>query len=268
MESNDYAVFIISHGRPECRTYNKYLGGENCYIVCDDEDETLPEYQRRYGDKVIVYHRDEYIQKTDWQFNQVKRNHSVYPRNACYDLAKKIGRRYFFVVDDDMKVAPAIRSISEGELKSYRPKDLYKVLGAYVEFMRGTDIAIVGVGGSGDFIGGAAAITQRPIAYTLQNFYLCDVARPVEFKSLWVDDYTASVLGWMQGKMTIVPKMVMAVFSVGENSTADYVNDYSYNFAPVVLAPASIRLYRKHGKFENWLQSNYFPVIIDERWKK
>ena len=43
MESNDYAVFIISHGRPECRTYNKYLGGENCYIVCDDEDEALQE---------------------------------------------------------------------------------------------------------------------------------------------------------------------------------------------------------------------------------
>lgn len=153
MKNDGYCVFIISHGRPECRTY-KILGKlPCCYIVCDDEDEQLGEYQKRYGDHVIVFNREKYVQTTDWGFNKVKRNHAVFARNAVYDLARELGFRYFFVVDDDLR-SVAIRYWGMEGKGSYKPKNIGLVLDAYVEFLEKSRASVVGIAGGREFIGG------------------------------------------------------------------------------------------------------------------
>ena len=49
MRHNGFVAFILTHGRPDrVLTYEKlrkhgYTG--KIYIVCDDEDKTLPEYR-------------------------------------------------------------------------------------------------------------------------------------------------------------------------------------------------------------------------------
>lgn len=66
MRHNGFVAFILTHGRPDrVLTYEKlrkhgYTG--KIYIVCDDEDKTLPEYRKRFGD-VLVFSKSE-IAKT------------------------------------------------------------------------------------------------------------------------------------------------------------------------------------------------------------
>ena len=57
MRHNGFVAFILTHGRPDrVLTYEKlrkhgYTG--KIYIVCDDEDKTLPEYRKRFGDVLV-----------------------------------------------------------------------------------------------------------------------------------------------------------------------------------------------------------------------
>ncbi|MFQ7049208.1 MAG: hypothetical protein ACLRR1_11145 [Alistipes shahii] len=59
MRHNGFVAFILTHGRPDrVLTYEKlrkhgYTG--KIYIVCDDEDKTLPEYRKRFGDVLVFF---------------------------------------------------------------------------------------------------------------------------------------------------------------------------------------------------------------------
>lgn len=45
----DFAVFIITHGRPQKQPTYDFLKSPNTYLVCDNEDDTLEEYKERFG---------------------------------------------------------------------------------------------------------------------------------------------------------------------------------------------------------------------------
>ena len=65
---NDYAVFIISHKRPEVKTLEtlKKLGySKDYFIVVDDKDPTIPQYQELYGDHVLIFSKEELIKEED-----------------------------------------------------------------------------------------------------------------------------------------------------------------------------------------------------------
>jgi lipocalin len=56
---DDFAVFILTHGRPEkVFTLNSLKAGNysgKWYIVIDNEDDTEDEYRRLYGDRVLQF---------------------------------------------------------------------------------------------------------------------------------------------------------------------------------------------------------------------
>lgn len=65
-------IYIISKGRPQCKTAEtltrlKFPG--KWFIVCGNNDETLEEYKRRWGDKVIVFDWFDEVKKTDFLDN-------------------------------------------------------------------------------------------------------------------------------------------------------------------------------------------------------
>lgn len=95
MRHNGFVAFILTHGRPDrVLTYEKlrkhgYTG--KIYIVCDDEDKTLPEYRKRFGD-VLVFSKSEIAKTFDEGDNFGDRRAIIYARNACFELAQQIGR--------------------------------------------------------------------------------------------------------------------------------------------------------------------------------
>jgi hypothetical protein len=104
---NDFAVFILSHKRPNNPTYNSlkisnYTG--NYFFILDDLDPTISEYEKMHGkEHILIFNKKEVAKRLDLMDNFEIWNSGMYARNACFDLAKKIGITYFFVLDDDYK---------------------------------------------------------------------------------------------------------------------------------------------------------------------
>lgn len=101
-------LYIISKGRPQCRTaqelQNINYEGE-WFIVCGNNDETLPQYIERWGkDKVLVFDWHEEIKKTDvmdnFGFERMPSGASPV-RNAVFDFSRARGEKRHWQMDDD-----------------------------------------------------------------------------------------------------------------------------------------------------------------------
>lgn len=101
-------IYIISKGRPQCKTAEtlqniNYEG--DWFIVCGNNDETLPEYIKKWGeDKVLVFDWYEEIKKTDVMdnFGFEKMPSGAAPvRNAVFDFSRARGERRHWQMDDD-----------------------------------------------------------------------------------------------------------------------------------------------------------------------
>ena len=95
----------MSKGRPQCKTAKllkklKYPG--EWFIVCGDNDETIPEYQQNYGvDKVLIFDWKKYFNKCDFMDNTKSLSGAIPARNAIKDIAKKRGENRHWQWDDD-----------------------------------------------------------------------------------------------------------------------------------------------------------------------
>jgi len=102
---DDFCAFILTHGRPDkVITYDTlkkagYTG--KIYIVIDDEDKTEAQYRKRFGDKVLQFCKADIAKQIDEGDNFNDRRAIIYARNACFDLAKQVGCKYFIELDDD-----------------------------------------------------------------------------------------------------------------------------------------------------------------------
>lgn len=102
---NKFCIFIISHGRPNNLLTLKTLKKAGCelpiYIVIDNEDKKIEDYQNKYGDLVYVFDKKYYASLVDQYDNFENRRTTTHARNFCFDLAKNLDYEYFLVLDDD-----------------------------------------------------------------------------------------------------------------------------------------------------------------------
>lgn len=105
IKNESFCVFIISHGRPDkiitLRTLDRAGYTGPVFIVCDSEDNSLDEYRRNYGDKLLVFDKPYYASLVDSCDNFQNRRTTTHARNACFDIAREKGFTYFLVLDDD-----------------------------------------------------------------------------------------------------------------------------------------------------------------------
>lgn len=133
---SDFALFILSHKRPENPTYKtlmkcNYSGP--LYFVVDDLDPTIPEYQKLYGkDKVLIFNKEKVAKRIDFMDNWVITAIDTYARNSCFDFAKKLGVKYFLILDDDYD---SFRYRFPGE-SSVQVKHMNEVIYTYVDYVR------------------------------------------------------------------------------------------------------------------------------------
>ena len=96
MRNSNFVAFILTHGRPDrVLTYDKlrkhgYTG--KIYIVCDDEDKTLPEYRKRFGD-VLVFSKAEIAKTFDEATISATAGQSSTPAMLASNWPGKSGRR-------------------------------------------------------------------------------------------------------------------------------------------------------------------------------
>lgn len=281
----DYAVFILTHGRPHNQiTYNTlkkcgYTGA--VYFVIDNTDSTADEYKKLYGDKVIVFDKHEWAKKTDTMDISGRMDVVVYARNAVYEIAKNLGYRYFVVLDDDYKDFEHLYS-EDGKLKTVTPKDIGKVFEASFQFLISSGINCYGWMQGGDFIGGGNNNRVRDrVVRKVMNTYFCDTEKPVVFRGTIDEDMVMSLEQGLHGGV-ILSSCDMSIIQMQTQKQPGGLTDaylhfgtYVKSFYAVMMNPSCVKVaemgdpisgnYRIHHRVR---YDRSAPMIISDRYRK
>lgn len=281
----DFCVFILTHGRPDrVHTYDTlmkagYTG--KVYIVIDDEDKTAEGYRKRFGDKVLQFCKAEWAEKTDEGDNFQHRKAIVYARNACWDLARQVGCRYFCQMDDDY-TAFELRHDSKYRPCSPRVKStIGEIFLLMLEFYEKSNALSIAMSQGGDHIGGGKSVPVPRLSRKCMNSWFCNVEKPIKFVGHMNEDVSAYVTYGHRGQLFLTvfqSKLVQKPTQTTPGGMSDlYLSSGTYqkSFYTVMANPSCVQIgamgdprggtYRIHHKI-NW--PNAVPKIIREEHRK
>lgn len=283
--NKNYAVFILSHGRPDnVITYETlrrcgYTG--KIFIIVDDEDKTINEYKKRYKNEVIVFSKAAYANKFDIMDNFSGNKVIVFARNACYDIARKLKLDYFFEYEDDYTNFQ-YRFIDGDALRGRTIRKLDEVLDLMIDCLNDTKATTIAFSQGGDFIGGAGAFKQNIFKRKAMNSFVFKVnVNPnddVLFIGRMNDDVNTYLTQGKVGKLFFQTANLNLVqlttqSNAGGNTEAyKSFGTYVKSFYSVIAEPSCCKIdlmgrinKRIHHKIK-W--NNAVPKIINESFKK
>lgn len=284
-EQIKYAVFILTHGRPNLQHTADSL--RKCgytgpiYFVCDTDDKTANELEAKYPGQVVKFSKAEWAEKTDTMDTFNRMDVVVYARNAVFEIAKGLGYKYFVVLDDDYRNYEH-RYLEGGKLKTVTPSDLGKAFEASFRFLIDTGILAYGWEQGGDFIGGGAngRFLER-VTRKIMNTYFLDADRPVVFSGTLNEDMVASLYHGMKGDVIISScDMAIQQFKTQQQSgglTDAYLHYGTYvkSFYALMMNPSCVKVammgdpisgnYRIHHRVD---YGRMAPCIISDRYRR
>lgn len=280
-----YAVFILTHGRPDkVITYKTlkrsgYTG--DVYLICDDEDKTLEKYKKTYGDKVIVFKKSDYEGRFDKMDNFAGNKVIVYARNACYDIARQLGLDYFFEYEDDY-TGFYFRKFDGDNLRAIKVSDLDKLLGSVIECLDNTGALTIAFSQGGDHMGGVRTFHNIHLKRKAMNSFVFKVNKDpkddLKFIGRMNDDVNAYLSQGKVGKLFFqtgyVSVVQLATQSNSGGNTEAYKDSGTYvkSFYSVMVAPDCCKIAlmgsanrRMHHKIK-W--EHAVPKILPQGCKK
>ena len=276
---NECAIFILSNGRPDkVKTYDylKESFSGDVYILCDDQDETLPAYKDKFGSKVIVFNKDEWVKKSDPMDNFNSKKSVLYARNAVFEIAAAMGYRYLVMADDDIKDLQ-FRYEQDGKLLAKPVSNLDKVIDYIVQLMNTTAISYFSFGTDKNFIGGVQNKNfQKKVIDKVYNFIICKSGQQHSYKGIMNEDEIHNVISLSTGvllKSLTAIQIVMEPVGKGEtggNSETYKENGYySYtrNFYPIIACPFLELKPNSKGFIFGADRNLYTPKILAEELK-
>ena len=282
MGSDKFAVFILTHGRADnvitVKTLKKCGYTGKYYIVIDDEDDQEEKYRKIYGDRVVQFCKKDIAETFDTMDLSEDRRTIVFARNACFQIAKTLGIRYFLELDDDYTDFQ-FRWKSERHLLIEQVKNLDRLFSAMVDFLKDTKADTVALSQGGDFIGGAGnSRVQQEILRKAMNSFFCDSEKPFKFIGRINEDvntYTRlGSTGWLG--MTVTKCMLTQKQTQANKGgmSGVYLDSGTYlkSFYTVMLMPSCAKVCemgdtsRRIHHLVSW--DNCVPKILNEKWKK
>lgn len=274
------AIFIISHERVErVETFDTlkkcgYTG--DIFVVVDNEDSMLDAYQKRFGDALLVFDKQFYINKTDTLENDKLRASPVYARVAVEDFAQQMKLDAFGMFDDDVKNlryrwqdGDVIRSLT-------LTQNLDKVFDLYFNYIIDSNIATTSFANVLLYVGGASGIEDR-IAKNREMYqiHLRNSNFPYEWKSVVNDDAVTELSYHRQGYfLWSLPFIVfdspkMNTLPGGMKKVYDSLSDFRRAFFATVALPSVCKPVLSKG---NWVigrdKKASYPCLISSRYKK
>lgn len=279
---DDFAAFILTHGRPD-RLYTLdtlkgagYTG--KIYIVIDDEDDTEPEYRKRYGDKVVQFCKLDIAKTFDVGDLSQERRTIVYARNACFEIAKKLGLKYFLELDDDY-TSFEYRYIRGDKLMVRKCKQLDRLFESMVNFLDDTKALTVAMSQGGDFIGGAKSKRYREkVTRKAMNTFFCRTDKPFTFVGRINEDVNTYTTLGMKGELILSITDASIVQKQTQSNTGGMTDAYldmgTYlkSFFTVMYCPSCVKVGAmgdKHMRIHHHIDwRRCVPKILNERYRK
>lgn len=284
--NNDFAVFILTHGRPDNIITLNTL--KNCgytgkiYLIIDNEDKRANEYFEKYGRSMVIqFDKKKYADDCDECNNFDERRTITMARNACFNIAKEIGITYFIELDDDYTAfdyrIDTNSTENRGDIKPI--KNINKVFDSLLNYYKQTNFKSIAFAQGGDFIGGInnGKGSYRFSKRKCMNSFICSTDRPFKFIGAMNEDVnTYTTLGSRGNLFFTIP--FISLTQKETQSQAGGISDmylkygtYCKAFTTVMNMPSSVKvtmMSSKHSRLHhkiNW--NNTVPKIISEKYK-
>jgi hypothetical protein len=281
---NDFVAFILTHGRPD-KVYTidalrnaGYTG--RIVLVIDNEDKTADQYYEKFGkENVVMFDKLKKSKEFDTIDIGRDRRAIVYARNACFDIAKDLGYKYFLELDDDYTNFRQRFIKDNGQFGSWYLKDFDAVVDCMLEFLETSGALTVAFAQTGDFIGGSGSkVFKDKLARKAMNSFFCKTENKFDFIGRINEDVNTYVnLGSKGHLFFTVSDMSLDQTQTQANSggmTELYLNAGTYvkSFFTVISNPSSVKLYTvgsSHKRIHHSINWDIaVPKIISSHYKK
>lgn len=281
---NDFVVFILTHGRPDrvdtLKTLERAGYTGKSILVIDNEDDKADEYYRIYGkERVVMFDKVKKSKEFDTIDNNEDRRSVVYARNACFDIAEKLGYKYFLELDDDYSNFRRRYLKDNGEFGSCYLRDFDAVVDAMIDFLELTGALTVAFAQTGDFIGGPTSrVFKEKLSRKAMNSFFCKTENRFDFIGRINEDVNTYVSLGARGKLLFtVCDMTLDQRQTQANAggmTELYLNSGTYvkSFFTVICNPSSVKISIMGAKYKrihhviDW--NTAVPKIISSDFKK
>lgn len=279
---DDFAVFILTHGRADnIVTYKTlqragYTG--RVYIVIDNEDKQADKYYQNFGDKVIMFDKAAIAETFDEGDNFQDRRAVIYARNACFDIAEKLGIEYFMQLDDDYG---QIKFRINHKLE--HPKDHYTFRGSFdfvvkatLDYYKSIPVLSIAYLQGGDFFAGGKSFGKAK--RKCMNTFFCSTKRRFYFVGRINEDVNTYTSFQNKGNVFFSIPFIQVDQNQTQNNSGGmsemYLDSGTYikSFYTVMYQPSSVRVglmgdahQRLHHSI-NW--DCTVPCIIPESYRK
>ena len=288
---NDFVVLILSHHNSDLiltvDTLKKYGYTGAWYIVLGTDDDTYDKYVERFGaDKIVTFDKEEVAKTFDRMDSEPSMKSVTYARNACFDIARKLGFTYFMELDDDYYEFQ-FRYDDNGALRTLYPTNLDLVFECLLDYYKSIPtMKTLCMAQNGDFLGGTESSHFRARCMRkAMNSFICSVDRPFKFIGRLNEDVNTYCLLGSRGELFLT---IMDV-SINQNDTQQknrrggmkkggligaYQGDGTYckSFYTVMCSPSFCKIGiigNNHARIHhnvNW--KNAVPKIISSKYKK
>jgi hypothetical protein len=279
---DNFVVFILSHGRANnmftVKSLRKHGYTGKIIIVIDNEDKTAQEYYDNFDD-VEMFNKAEIALTFDEGDNFQDRRAIIYARNACFEIAKKRGYKYFIELDDDY-TGFEYRIYDEENQKPTRVFNLDNVFAALLLFYKQTQFSTISIAQGGDFIGGKNnRMAKKPTLFRkCMNSFICSTDRPFQFVGRINEDVNTYVykqsIGLLMGTIPFVALIQKTTQKNKGGMTDLYLDSGTYvkSFYTVMFSPSSCKVAPmgdKHMRLHHEINWNCaVPKLIRESVKK
>jgi len=282
---DDFCCFIISHGRSDrVLTYSTlrrcgYTGPIR--IVVDNLDTTAGQYTDKYGDEVVIFNKEEIAKTTDQGNNFNNLRTTTHARNACFEIAEKLGFKYFLVLDDDYN-SFLYKFDSNFSYSEKLCKSLDAIFGATLSFYSSNKrILSIAFSQQGDFVGGieGSPYAKRPrLIRKCMNSFFCCTERKYKFVSQLNEDVNTYITLGGRGNLFLTTTNIsikqLATQSNSGGMTDAYIDSGTYvkSFYSVMYQPSSVKVRPLGGTCKrlhhaiNWRST--VPCILSEAHRK
>lgn len=273
----------MTHGRPDnqktLQTLQKQGYTGKTYLIVDNEDKTLSEYQKKY-DNVIVFDKEDAAKITDRGDTIQKKNVVLFARNMCHKIAKDLDLEYFCELDDDYNTFQ-YRYARKETLKYFLIDNLDNVFDAYLDLLDNTNALCICMAQTGDFLGGADKfgyeLNKRMIRKAM-NVYFMRTDRQFKFLGRINEDTNTYVVLGQKGKLFFTYGRCAINQAETQQQAGGLTDSYKENgtymksFYSVMMCPSAVKIATMnslHPRFHHKINWNACaPKIIRQEYKK
>ena len=282
MKNKSFAVFILTHGRPDnvltYKTLKKCNYTGKIYFILDDEDLTIDRYIENFGiENIIVFDKKTMADNMDEANNFNNRKVIVHARNFTFKIAKKLGIKHFLQLDDDYyEINYKYLDIKGSKM----PKNIDKIFDLMITYLKSIPALSVAFAQMGDFIGGIdnGKGLYRFTKRKCMNSFFCSTDKYFQFLgSINEDVNTYTTLASRGNLFLTIP--VIAINQKDSQLQKKGMSDiykeqgtYIKSFTSVLFNPSGVKasiMNANHKRIHHSIKwKNTTPMIINQKYKQ